>query len=374
MCRNHSLTQSPMSANPSKRPPLRLSAILPLSALLAVLAAGCAGGSKTSAPAAAPTPAPPPPPAQIDKHRSVDQQLADLRRLIAETAAVPRLGKGDVLSISVYDEPELTISGVPIRPDGKISFPLVGDVQAEGRSVDELTTDLTNRLRQFLLAPKVSVIVTAFNSLNYVISGEVIRPGVYPLVTDVSLTAALAKAGGLNKGQFRASSVELADLTHAFVSRHGKLLPVDFIRLLRQGDLRFDIALQSGDYISIPSGLSKEVYIIGEVKTPALFAFREEMPMSRTMALAEGFTADADLSRIHIIRGSLSNPTLIVTDFNKVIAGQEQDVQLEPGDVVYVPPTTLTTWARMLDKIVPTITAIQTGIILSNSANGSSNN
>jgi protein involved in polysaccharide export with SLBB domain len=165
--------------------------------------------------------------------------------------------------------------------------------------------------------------------------------------------------------------VELADLTNAFIARQGQVLPVDFVRLIRQGDMRFDVPLQAGDYISIPSGLSKEVYIIGEVNKPALFAFREDMPMSRTVALAEGFTRDADLSRIHVIRGSLSNPRLIVTDFNKVISGRQQDVQLEPGDVVYVPPTGLSSWARMLDKIVPTITAIQTGIILGNSVSGS---
>jgi protein involved in polysaccharide export with SLBB domain len=345
--------------------------------LCAILLAGCesqpsvpsASGQIPVASARSPAPA-----TQIEIRQSPEEQLAELRRIVSQTAAEPRLGKGDVLSISVYDEPDLTISGVPIRPDGKISFPLVGDIQADGRTVDEVNTELTTRLRQYLLAPKVSVIVTAFNSFNYVINGEVVRPGVYPLVTDVTITSALATAGGLNKGQFRASSVELADLSGAFISRRGKLLPVDFTRLLRQGDLRFDITLQDGDYISIPSGLSREVYIIGEVKAPALFAFREEMPMSRTVALSEGFTKDADLSRIHVIRGSLNNPTLIITDFNKVIAGQQQDVQLEPGDVVYVPPTGLSSWARMLDKIVPTVTAIQTAIVLGNSVGGTSSN
>ena len=63
------------------------------------------------------------------------------------------------------------------------------------------------------------------------------------------------------------------------------------------------------------------------------------MPMSRTLALAEGFTNDADLSRIHIVRGALHNPTVIVASFEDVINGQAQDVQLEPGDVVYVPST-----------------------------------
>ena len=340
--------------------------------LSASLVVGCAGQPIAPRTTEGPTATVPPPPVTIDQRKTADEQVAELQRLVAETREVPRLGKGDILNISVYDEPELSIAGVPVRPDGKISFPLVGDVQAEGRSVDELTADLTTGLRKYLLTPQVTVIVTAFNSLTYVINGEVAHPGAYPLVTDVTLAAAVAKAGGLAKGQFRASSVELADLTHALIVRQGKLLPVDFVRLLRQGDMRFNVALQSGDYIAIPSGLSKEVYIIGEVNTPSLFGYRDDMPMSKTLALAEGFTKDADLSRVHVVRGSLSNPTLIIVDFNKVIAGQEQDVQLEPGDLVYVPPTALTTWTRMIDKITPTLTAIQTAMMFAKTMSTSS--
>ena len=339
--------------------------------LIGTLFWGCVSTPPVDAPGAAAAPmlvaATPPPPQVISQRKTTEQQLAELNQMVAALVVKPRLGKGDILNISVYDEPDLTMDNVPVRPDGHISFPLVGDVMAEGRSVDELTADLTQRLGQYLLSAKVTVAVQQFNSLNYTIAGEVVKPGVYPLQTNVSLVDAIAKAGGLNKGQYRASSVELADLTHAFVSREGKVLPVDFVRLLRQGDMRFNVQLQSGDYISIPSGLSKEVYVIGEVNLPNLFAFREEMPLSRTVAIAEGFTQDADLSRIHVIRGSLANPTLIVADYNQVIAGQAQDVQLEPGDIVFVPATGLATWARMLDKIVPTITALQTGIVLQNS-------
>jgi polysaccharide export outer membrane protein len=313
-------------------------------------------------------------PQRINRRMTVDERLAVLQRMIKETQARPRLGEGDVLNISVYDEPELSLSGIPIRPDGMISFPLIGDVQAAGRTVDELRTAVSHRLSQFVIEPRVSVVVQDFASLNYTISGEVVQPGVYPLTTRVSLTEAVAKAGGLKKGQFRASSVELADLSNAFIARQDRILPVDFVRLLRQGDLRFDITLQDGDYISIPSGLSKEVYIVGEVATPALFAFRERMPMSRTLALAEGFTRNADLSRVHIVRGALSNPELIIVDFNQVLKGRAQDVQLEPGDIVYVPPTTLSKWSHMLDQIVPTIQAIQTGIILQQTVSGNDNN
>jgi len=293
-----------------------------------------------------------------------DEQIAKLQTIAASDKFIPTLGRGDLLNVSVYDEPDLTINAIPVRPDGRISFPLVGDVMTEGLTVSELNNELTKRLSRFILSPKVSVIVQEFNSQQFTIFGEVVKPGVYPLKTDISITEALAGAGGLNKGQFRATSVELADLTHAFIARKGEVLPVDFVRLIRQGDLRYDISLQSGDYIYIPSGLSKEVYILGEVNKPMLFAFRENMPMSRTLAQAEGFTPDADLKRIHILRGSLHNPSVMMIDFKEVLAGNAREVALQPGDIVYVPPTGLTSFARVIDKIVPTIQALQVGIIL----------
>jgi polysaccharide export outer membrane protein len=345
-----------------------------------VLLAGCAPMPHTAPPPVVDEPPPlvrpdylKTPPQQMTRRLTTEEQLAELQRTVAELEVQPTLGKGDVLSISVYDEPDLGVASVPIRPDGRISFPLIGDVQAAGRSVDELTADITARLSRFVIEPRVSVVVTQLNSINYTINGEVTKPGVYPLVTDVNLTDAVAQAGGFKKGSFRSTSVEVADLSTAFIARRGRVLPVDFTRLFRQGDLRFDVELQDGDYISIPSGLSKEVYIVGEVNKPAQFAFRESMPMSRSLALAEGFTPQADLRRVHIVRGSLGNPTLIVVDFKDVLNGRAQDVELQPNDIVYVPPTYLAQWAQMLNQIVPTITALQTGIILGNSVSGDGN-
>ena len=352
--------------------PCRMPESLATLLLAAALLSGCASTPPLTADSGL---LPPNPPVDLARNtpegaipenqkKTVEEQLAELDQVLASSSASFQLGKGDILSISVYDEPDLTLDSVPVRPDGKVAFPLIGDVEIAGRNVEDVSNEIRERLLQFVLEPKVSVVVTEFNSLDYTLYGEVVNPGVYPLTTDVSITAAIAKAGGLTKGQFRASSVELADLTHAFLARQGQVMPVDFVRLIRHGDMRFDIDLQPGDYIHIPSGLSKEVYILGEVNEPALFAFRESMPMSRTLALAEGFTVDADLSRIHIVRGALHNPTVIVSDFQKVVNGQAQDVQLEPGDIVYVPPTTLTRYARTIDKIVPTIQALQVGLIL----------
>ena len=301
--------------------------------------------------------------------KTPEQQLEELNRIKSESTAPPTLGRGDILNVSVYDEPDLTIGGIPVRPDGKISFPLIGDVQAEGVTVETLTASISSKLERYILSPKVSVIVHEFNSQQYTIFGEVVKPGIFQLKTDTSLTEALAAAGGLNKGQFRATHVELADLTHAYIARDGKILPVDFVRLVRNGDLRYDISLESGDYIYIPSGLAQEVYILGEVKKPSMFAYRENLPMSRTMSQAEGFTPDADLKRIHIVRGALHNPEVIVVNFAEVMKGNAREVALQPNDIVYVPPTRMTRFSRVVDKIIPTIQALQMGIILSDTTN-----
>lgn len=298
---------------------------------------------------------------------TVEQELASLDEMLATMTPDFTLGRGDVLSILVYDEPDLSLNSIPVGPNGHISLPLVGSVKAEGLTPEEFTDLLTKRLSEYVFEPQVSVMVLEFKSIEFTIFGEVVHPGVYPLETNVTITEAIARAGGLNKGQFRATSVELADLTNAFISRNGKVLPVNFVALVRDGDMRFDIELFPGDFVYIPSGLSQEVYILGEIAEPMAFAYRENMPMSRTMAMAEGFTHDADLTRIHIVRGTLQNPTLIVSNFEDVLKGRAQDVALQPGDIIYIPPKGLATWSRMMDHILPSMQTIWTGMLVGNS-------
>lgn len=277
-------------------------------------------------------------------------------------------GKGDVMSVSVYGEPDLSVDQIPVRPDGRISFPLIGDIQAENREVEAVKEDIRTKLLRYLRAPRVAVIVREFNSLSYTIAGEVYDPGTFPLSTDVTLTQAVAGAGGLLKGKDQGTTNELADLTHAFVARDGEYLPVDFVQLFRNGDMRFDVKLFPGDYIFIPSGLAKEVFIVGEVKKPDLFAFTEGTTVGTAITSAQGFTPEADLSRVHIIRGTLTNPELYVLRLDKVLKGEARDMVLKAGDIVYIPPTGLTRWNRILSKLIPSVTAIQTGLLLERAA------
>jgi polysaccharide biosynthesis/export protein len=105
------------------------------------------------------------------------------------------IGDEDVLSISVWKELDLT-KVIPVRSDGKISLPLVGDVQAAGRTPAQLAEDLTAALRGFITDPQVTVIVQEIKSRNFNILGQVIRPGSYPLTADTTVVDAIALAGG----------------------------------------------------------------------------------------------------------------------------------------------------------------------------------
>ena len=105
------------------------------------------------------------------------------------------IGPQDVLDISVWKEPELT-RPVPVRPDGRISMPLLNDVQAAGKTPLQLAADITAGLKKFVTDPQVTVIVTTINSQRVFILGEVNRAGAYPLLPNMTVLQALSSAGG----------------------------------------------------------------------------------------------------------------------------------------------------------------------------------
>ena len=109
-----------------------------------------------------------------------------------------RMGPEDVLKVSVWENKDLTLDLV-VRPDGKISMPLIQDVVAEGRTAMELSNTIHERLLAFIKEPQVSVIVLQVNAPKYYVIGNVAKPGTYSLRTETSMLQALALAGGFTQ-------------------------------------------------------------------------------------------------------------------------------------------------------------------------------
>jgi polysaccharide export outer membrane protein len=156
------------------------------------------------------------------------------------------IGPEDVLNISVWKEPDVSGS-VPVRPDGKISLPLLNDVQAAGLTPMQLTDDLTEKLKQFITDPRVTVTVSTVNSRRVYVLGEVTRPGAITLSPDMTVLQALTSAGGPSP---------YAKTAKIYVLRKENgtqtKLPFNYKDVIKGGSVDQNISLKAGDTIVVP--------------------------------------------------------------------------------------------------------------------------
>src|SRR5262245_3529837 len=155
-----------------------------------------------------------------------------------------KIGPQDVLKVDVWKETEITRS-VPVRPDGKISLPLLNDVQAAGLTAMELAGNITEGLKKFINNPQVTVTVTEINSRRVYVTGEVTRPGAYPLLPNMTALPALTSGGGFT---------QFANPKKCYVLRNegGKQVKHPFNYKAVLDGKQDDIPLQPGDTIVVP--------------------------------------------------------------------------------------------------------------------------
>ena len=157
------------------------------------------------------------------------------------------IGSEDVLAVNIWKEPEISRT-VPVRPDGKITLPLVGDIQASGLTPKALQENITQGLRSYVASPEVTVIVQEVKSLKFNIVGEIARPGSYPLAQPMTVLDAIAAGGGLR---------DFAKASHIYVLRTNadksqQKLMFDYKQVIKGKKLSQNVELRPGDTIVIP--------------------------------------------------------------------------------------------------------------------------
>ncbi|HWU41185.1 MAG TPA: polysaccharide biosynthesis/export family protein, partial [Candidatus Acidoferrum sp.] len=176
------------------------------------------------------------------------------------------IGTADVIAISVLDNRDLD-TVVSVTPGGKVAVPLIGDIQAAGLTVSELTERLTKELAKKVKSPQITVSLREVNSYRIYFLGRVGRPGILTSKSEVTLLQALSMAGGILEG---------ADLSQSYVARGTQRVPVDFVKLVRNGDLSQNVTLNPDDTVVIPDNPQNVIYVMGEVKTPGMLPFVKE--------------------------------------------------------------------------------------------------
>jgi polysaccharide export outer membrane protein len=153
------------------------------------------------------------------------------------------IGSEDILRVEVYGQPEVTRS-VTVRPDGMITLPLVkDDLRAGGITPRQLKDLVTKAYEETMIQPEVTVSVMAVNSKFYYVSGEVNRPGQYPLVTAKTVMQALTIAGGVR---------EFANKKNIIITRGPKRFKFNYNDVIKGKNRQMDIYLESGDMINVP--------------------------------------------------------------------------------------------------------------------------
>jgi polysaccharide export outer membrane protein len=253
------------------------------------------------------------------------------------------LGPGDKVELEIIGEPT-SRTMTTVGPDGKIYFNLLPGVDVWGLDLTQAKIRLEEELSRFVRdRPQISIILRGIESKRIWILGRVQAPGVYAMTTPTTLLEALSMAGGaMSLANYRDQeaagiSEELADLRRSFVIREGKLLPINFERLLKQGDMTQNIYLQPDDFVYIPATTAREIYVLGAVAGPRPVAFTEGMTAAGAVASAYGTIKGAYLHHVAVVRGSLSDPQVSIVDYAKVIRGEATDLELQPQDIVYVP-------------------------------------
>ena len=247
------------------------------------------------------------------------------------------IGDEDVLQISVWGSPELTVQ-VPVRPDGMISMPPVGDVRAAGLTPQELKAVLEKELMKYVKAPTVSVIVTAVNSFKvFVLGGGVSGTAAAPGAT-ASGAITLKRNTTLLQFLAQIGSLQNADLNNSFVLRDGQKLGADFYKLIIKGDASQDVQLRPNDVIFIPDNFEKRIRVVGKVKMPTVVQYREGMTTLDAILSAGGFTEFADPNDVTVVRKKGERIINIEVRLKDVIkkGDTSKDLPLMPGDRVIV--------------------------------------
>ena len=274
------------------------------------------------------------------------------------------VGPGDVLQVTVWDHPELTIpagsfrdaasSGQIVGADGFLYYPYVGLTKAAGMNIAELRDVLTEKLSRYIQDPQLDVRVVAHRGKRVYVVGEVSVPGVLPL-NDIPITIAdaISLSGGLTPNAHKGG---------VNVSRDGVVHEIDLKALYDFADASQNLTLQHGDIVNVLDRSQQKVFVMGEVRLPgAVEIINGSLSLAGALGEVGGvIQTSADSGAIYVIRGAEDDEPQIFHLDARYASGLllAERFEMQAQDVVFVDAASVSQWNRVISQLLPSISVI----------------
>lgn len=269
---------------------------------------------------------------------ALSSQAAEPVATGTETAV--KIEQGDLLKIIVYREADLSGDFV-VDTSGNISFPLVGVIKAEKRPVESIRQEILNALKKYIIDPQITIThekkkkaagENVALSESFTVLGEVRNPGTYEAEKDMTLTKALAEAGGMT---MTADAKKVKIIRSEEGKQTVKFYGVDQIN---NAEIE-DPGIRAGDKIVVnpEEKDTNTVAILGEVKMAGMYEVTPGFTLMKLIARAGGFTPLAASGKVRVVREESGQKKIFVYNAGAIIGGSEDDPAVKPGDMVFVP-------------------------------------
>src|SRR5690554_2506205 len=277
------------------------------------------------------------------------------------------VGRGDVLNITVWNHPELTIpagsmrspkeAGNWVHNDGSIFYPYIGRLQVDGLKITEIRELLAEKLAEYIEEPQVDVTVAGFLSQRIYVTGEVKSPGIIPITNvPTSLIEAINASGGLTPESNWENVTQL---------RNGKERKLNLRKLYQLGDTEQNILLKGSDVVHVARSDDNKVFVLGEVRQPKSYVIGQNgMTLAEALADAGGlYEHSARASGVFVIRQAQPDSDRIADVFqlnakNATALILAEQFDLQQRDIVYVTAAPISRWNRVISQLLPSITGL----------------
>jgi polysaccharide export outer membrane protein len=273
------------------------------------------------------------------------------------------LGPGDIISIIVWDHPELTTpagtyrtaeqAGTVVAEDGSIFYPYVGVIKVAGLTTRQVRDILASKLAKYIEKVQIDVRMAQFRSKRVYVVGEVAKSGILD-ITDIpmNILEAVNRAGGFTPD---------ADFSRVLLTRRGTTYRVDIQSMYEEGATEQNAMLEPGDIVNVPDRSYNKIFVLGEVAKPGSMIMNKKRS---TLAEALGDAGYVNQDRanprwIYVMRGDNDTPELFHLDGRTPDAMLLADrFPLRPRDIVYVDAAEVVRWNRVISNILPTSTML----------------